>query len=339
MKIILSGFQAVLRPLRLCLCVVLSLLFLSSIASAQPPRILMALWSDKMTEYDTFFLDELEKQGFDVEVETIFGKRDRTLFSSEVRRLLPDIMSKKYDLIYTWGTTGTQIVRGLVGDAVPVVFNVVFDPVAARIVDSLDHPGSNVTGVTNGVPVEEQLDAFASIVPIKNLCFLFNSREENANLIMLHVERWGKDHDVNVTSLRSAPKTKFLDQHIQSIQTKAQKCDAVYAGADAYLGSQAKYIHEKLGEIVPLLGGTSRFVNNGWLAAYAPDIEAMGRAAGEQVIAVLNMHDKTLPLPVRRPKASLFISQKAALTHGVTYPSNAILKNLVSKLNSMRIIS
>ena len=40
---------------------------------------------------------------------------------------------------------------------IPILFTAVTDPLAAGLVDSIDDPGSNVTGVSSLNPVKDQL--------------------------------------------------------------------------------------------------------------------------------------------------------------------------------------
>jgi putative ABC transport system substrate-binding protein len=66
------------------------------------------------------------------------------------------------DLIYA---TTTSIARAITkeSDAVPVVFNTVADPVGAGMVDSLERPGRNATGVFQSPPVDVVPRRFALI--------------------------------------------------------------------------------------------------------------------------------------------------------------------------------
>src|SRR4029079_12929709 len=47
----------------------------------------------------------------------------------------------------------------------PIVFAAITDPLGAKVVSSLKHPGENVTGVTDTPPLLEQLNFMATCVP------------------------------------------------------------------------------------------------------------------------------------------------------------------------------
>ncbi len=311
-----------------------SLVAVSQAARAEPAgepagwagdkTVLMTLWRIE-TEYDTAFKSRLAATGARVKIVTLSGEGSRDTLATKLRGLKADITAGKFDAIYSWGTTATDVVIGLTDNRVPVIFNVVFDPVDSKLVASDAVPGGSVTGVSNGVPIEDQFDAFSSLFPIQTLCLLFNAREHNANIILDRVTGWSERHKVHLTALRTAPDTPFLAEHLARIKSGQIACDAVYAGADSYLGSKATEIRAAIGDHVKLLAGTERFVSFGWLAAFAPEVEDMGSAAADLMIRVLS-GEKPGTIPVVRPEPKLFISEDAAARHGVTIPAGAVKK-------------
>src|SRR5215831_4450715 len=58
------------------------------------------------------------------------------------------LVSASADLIVAQGTTGLAAAKRYT-KTIPVVFTQVSDPVGQRLIDSLAHPGGNVTGLTN----------------------------------------------------------------------------------------------------------------------------------------------------------------------------------------------
>ncbi len=69
---------------------------------------------------------------------------DQAAFDAEAVRLV----EQKADLLFTVGTATTKAAKKAVeGTNIPVVFTPVINPVVEGVVDSLAHPGGNVTGV------------------------------------------------------------------------------------------------------------------------------------------------------------------------------------------------
>lgn len=296
------------------------------IAAQQPgdKTVLMVLWRIE-TEYDLAFQARIAETEEKIRLVKVFGEGSRDILASRLRELRADFATGRFDAVYSWGTTATELVTAVTGGRIPVVFNVVFDPVESRLVASEDRPGGSVTGVSNGVAIDRQFDAFQTLFPIRSLCLLFNARERNANLVLEDVTAWATKQGVQLNALRTAPGTPLLADHLARIKSGQTQCDAVYAGADSYLGSQAAEIRTAIGDRVKLLAGTERFVSFGWLAAYAPRVEDMGRSAADLMIKVLSGKSPGA-LPIVKPQPSLFVSQEAAAHHGIAVPPTAIRK-------------
>ncbi len=294
-------------------------------ALAADKTILMVEWKEGM-ETDTVFKSKLTELGIKATFKEINANQDRGVLASALRDLEADIGKKTYDAIYTYGTVGTQLTTSVVRNQVPVVFNIVFDPVAAKLVESKDKPGQAVTGVTNGVPVGEQLDTFKTLKPIKRLLVLYNVREPNSVQIEKDVTQWAEKNGVTLVSSRVAPGTDSVKEILADVTSGKVQVDSVYAGADNYLASVAKDIQAGIGDKVALYGGTQTYVAAGWLGAYAPLNSDMGAAAAQQMAKILNgANPATLPVILPQPK--LFVSKAAAAKHGITPPATAQLQN------------
>lgn len=297
-----------------------------SAVSGKGKRLLMVLWRVE-TEYDVAFKERLTELGVNVRIDERIGDGTRATLAGILRDHEKDFADGTYDLVYSWGTTVTRMAKIAVNGRAPIVFNVVFDPEGSQIVPPQPANGERedndpITGVTNGVPMEMQFEGFRSLFSLGRLCLLFNAREHNANLVLDRVERWAARHGTPLNALRVAPDTPLLDEHLRDIAAGTTQCDTVYAGADAYLGSKAVEIDQAIGAKVKLLGGTSRFVENGWLAAVAPSVTSMGRSAAELAARIL-AGEPPQKMPVVLPPPELLVSENAAARHGIPIPPGA----------------
>lgn len=287
--------------------------------------VLMVLWKGQ-TDAEKAFKARLAELGINATYREVNAEQDRTKLATELRAIEADIGKKTFDAVYTYGTVGTQVAIGVVHEQAPVIFNIVFDPVAGKLVKSMDKPGVPVTGVTNGVPIASQFDAFAKLKPIKSLLVLFNAREPNSNFIEKEVTAWAAKSGVELVSRRVAPDSDSLKDVLAEIASGKIAVDSVYAGADNYLASVAKDIRAAVGDKVRLFGGTQTYIWAGWLAAYTPLVSDMGVASAEQMAKVLTGSDPA-SLPVVLPQPKLFVSKAAAAVHAVTPPAEAVLEN------------
>lgn len=299
--------------------------FSSQQAVAADKKVLMVLWKEGM-EADNVFKSKLGELGVKASFHEVNANQDRNALATQLRDLEGEIAKKSFDAVYTYGTVGTQLATSVVRNQSPIVFNIVFDPVAAKLVQSKDKPGVPVTGVTNGVPIADQLDTFKTLKPIKKMLVLYNVREPNSVQIEKEVTQWAEKNGVTVVSSRVAPGTDTLKDALADVASGKIDVDSCYAGADNYLASAAKEVQAAIGDKVNLYGGTQTYVKAGWLGAYAPLNSDMGTTAAEQMAKVLNGADPAT-LPVLLPQPKLFVSKAASAKHGVTPPANAVMEN------------
>ncbi|WP_203103272.1 ABC transporter substrate binding protein [Skermanella rosea] len=189
----------------------------------------------------------------------------------------------------------------------------------------MDQPGTNVTGVINGVPIPDQLDAFSRLGKLKSLVVLFNPKEPNSNLIADQIVDWGRNHGVEVIRRRAAATGNSLEEVMEEIRSGRLKADALYSGADSYIASKAADIQAAIGDRIRLFGGTQTFILRGWLAAYSPPVKDMGKAAADLTADILKGADpRTTPVVLPQPR--LMISSAAAAAHGIAPPDDALLE-------------
>lgn len=79
---------------------------------------------------------------------------------------IQSLLAQDVDLLFTLGTLPTARAKQAVKDTdVPVVFAPVINPVGQGIVESLRHPGGNITGVQRGNTIPKSLEWLLTLVP------------------------------------------------------------------------------------------------------------------------------------------------------------------------------
>ena len=92
-------------------------------------------------------------------------------------------VAQNVDLIYAIATPSAQAAAEAAIEAkIPVLFNAVTDPVGAGLVDSMDKPGKNVTGVSDINPVAQQVSLISELLGTTDIKigFLYTSAETNS---------------------------------------------------------------------------------------------------------------------------------------------------------------
>ncbi len=152
-------------------------------------------------------------------------------------------VSQNVDLIYTIATSSSQAAATATAEKnIPVVFNAVTDPVDAGLVESLDAPGKNVTGVTDMNPVDKQIDLIAELLGKSDIKigFLYTSAETNSvmqvNMAKAHCDAKGYSYAekgiVDMNDIESAL-SALLKEGV----------DAVYIPTDNVLANASAFVH------------------------------------------------------------------------------------------------
>src|SRR5690625_7624027 len=85
------------------------------------------------------------------------------------------------DVIVSISTPSAQAVVAATKE-IPIVYSGVTDPVAAQLVPTMEASGTNVTGVSDALSLEEQVDLILKIVPeAKNIGMVYNPGEANSD--------------------------------------------------------------------------------------------------------------------------------------------------------------
>lgn len=92
------------------------------------------------------------------------------VIEAEIKRL----MGEKIDLLVTQGTPVAQMARKLVaGTDLPVIFVPIVNPVEAGIVDSISHPGGNITGVQTVNKSDKVMEWLVQLIPTAKKVYVF----------------------------------------------------------------------------------------------------------------------------------------------------------------------
>ena len=157
--------------------------FAQAQAQRPPFKIMMVLWRG-CEDACQGFKDYMATR--DIPVQYLI--RHAGTFNLKFPDLVAEARARKVDLVVTWGTTVTL---GMVGQFdkvdpvknltdIPVLFMIVTDPIAAKVVASLERPGANVSGTLVIVPEETQMRAIRSYMPFQRVGIVYNEDESNA---------------------------------------------------------------------------------------------------------------------------------------------------------------
>lgn len=205
---------------------------------------------------------------------------------------------------------------------IPVIFTAVTDPLGAKLVKDLEHPGENVTGLSDLTPVAQHVDLMRELVPdLQAIGVVFNPGEANAVALVDLLKSAAKAKNITVvegTAMKSADVQSAARVIASKVQVIYAPTDNTVASAiDALIGaaSQAK---------IPVVGGSTSFVENGAVASLGFDYYQVGIQTADLVEAIFK-GKKPGDIPVSFAKGSdLFLNMPAAEKLGVTLPEDMI---------------
>jgi putative ABC transport system substrate-binding protein len=211
-------------------------------------EIAMVLWRGE-TDAEKGFVDGF--RGDPVKF-TIYDCRQNT---DELINVRSKLLSSPPDLIYAFGTTVTATLAGKIDQiykdqhitATPIVFSVVADPQGAGLLRKFSTISNrNITGVSHLVPMEVQLNAIASVIPLKSIGVVYNPEEANSRMQVKELNNLSITHSVTVVSVelqhdaRDSLSDSILLSTLSSILKK--RVDVLYLPSDSYIISNAEKI-------------------------------------------------------------------------------------------------
>ena len=208
---------------------------------------------------------------------------------------------------------------------IPIVFASVGDPVGAGLINSLNRPGGNVTGVTSEASdvVGKRLQLFDDLLPGKGtVAVLMNPDTPFSALALrqLKTAAVAAEQPIQVFEARSA------DQVLAGVEAAAKAGAAgLLTLEDALLVSTRRQMAERaMTTRLPIVYGSREFAEAGGLISYGVDRRHMYRRAAEYVDMILKGAHPA-ELPVEQPtKFELVINLKAAKAIGLAMPDKLL---------------
>ena len=224
-----------------------------------------------------------EEKGVSFKVDYDNCNADANLMS----QIIANFTADKADLMVAVATPVAMAMQAATEDSgVPVVFAAVSDPVSTGLVDSLEAPGSNITGTS------DYLDTTA----VMNLIFAANPDAKKIGLL------YDVGQDSSATPIAKAK--EYLDAHnieyvehtgttVDEVALAAQAMvadgvDAVFTPTDNTIMKAELTIYETLADAgIPHYTGADSFALNGAFLGYGVDYANLGVETANMIAEIL----------------------------------------------------
>ncbi|MBD3655693.1 MULTISPECIES: ABC transporter substrate-binding protein [Marinobacter] len=225
------------------------------------------------------------------------------------------------DVIVAIATPSAQTVAAAARN-LPVVFSAVTDPVAAKLVASLEAPGGNISGVTDMLPLDRHIDLLQRLVPdAKRIGTVYNPGEANSVALVELLEQSLAKRGMELVR-GAATKTSEVLGAARSLVGKA---DAIYLTTDNTVISAAEAV-VSVGERakIPVFAADTATVSRGAVAALGFDYYDLGRQTGAMVARILEGANPG-DMPVESiDTLDLFVNPAAAERMGISLSEDVI---------------
>ena len=261
------------------------------------------------------FVDELAKQGY-VEGRNI--EIDLQNAQGEQRNLktISQQLAESSDVVLAIATPSAQSLANTT-QTTPVIFSAVTDPVSAKLVESREHPGGNVTGTSDqsSDAISTQINLIKKVLPkAKTIGILYTQSEPNSVVQKDEAKRLLEEKGFTVVE-----KTILDSNNVKAAaESLMAEVDMVFVPTDNIISSTMETVKQvSIKHKVPVFGGSTEMIAVGGLYNYGTNYEELGRQTARMLIRVLK-GEKPENIAVELPeKLELHTNQEMADALGI----------------------
>ena len=261
------------------------------------------------------FVDELGKQGY------IEGKNieiDLQNAQGEQRNLktISQQLAESSDVVLAIATPSAQSLANTT-QTTPVIFSAVTDPVSAKLVESREHPGGNVTGTSDqsSDAISTQINLIKKVLPkAKTIGILYTQSEPNSVVQKDEAKRLLEEKGFTVVE-----KTILDSNNVKAAaESLMAEVDMVFVPTDNIISSTMETVKQvSIKHKVPVFGGSTEMIAVGGLYNYGTNYEELGRQTARMLIRILK-GEKPENIAVELPeKLELHTNQEMADALGI----------------------
>lgn len=250
-----------------------------------------------------------EASGFKWQFQTAQG--NPAIAAQIARKFVGD----KPDVIVAISTPSAQAVVSAT-KTIPVVYSAVTDPVVAHLVASMGPSGTNVTGVSDALALEAQIDLIKKVVPeAKRVGMVYNPGEANSAVVVKQMQELLPKHGMTLVEAAAA-RTVDVGAAARSL---VGKVDVIYTNTDNNVVSAYESL-VKVGNDakVPLIASDTDSVARGAIAALGVNYYNLGLQTGAQVIRILKGEKPGEMASETSSNLELYVNPGAAKRQGVS---------------------
>lgn len=247
-----------------------------------------------------------------------------------------DVPANASQIAQNFASTGKDLVCGIATPSaqalytacyeknIPVIFNAVSDPVAAKLAVSETEAMDGITGISDALPVEDQLKLIRAVLPeAKKIGILYTTSEANSVSTLETYKKLAPQYGFEIVESGVGQKSEIP----QAADIILSKVDCVSNMTDNAVVASLSVLLEKANAAkIPVFGSEEEQVKNGCIASAGLDYFNLGIHAGKMAARVLG-GEKVSDIPYETLKESkLTVNSGVAAELGITLPEEIVSK-------------
>jgi putative ABC transport system substrate-binding protein len=301
------------------------ILFAPQAWGQQPVHRVAVLLNTENPEANQAWLEGLRERGYVVGGNLQIEYRYSRAQPEHIPALVAELVALGPEVIVASGPQNAIAVH-IAAPTVPLVFTNVADPIGLGLVESLAHPGGNVTGLATLVPegfVGKQLQFLKGAVPqASRIAVLVNHTNQQHQRRQETLPEVGRLLGIELVVVEASEPDQ-LDTAFEAAHTRGAEAIHVFGDPLIFIhsvkvaGLAARYR-------LPAMYADRRNVLDGGLMSYSPNQLDFARRAGGYVDKILK-GERPGDLPVEQPtRFHLIVNLKTAAELGITVPPSIL---------------
>ncbi|WP_343584077.1 ABC transporter substrate-binding protein [Herbaspirillum sp.] len=259
--------------------------------------------------------DELKDEGFEAGKNLKWEYQSAQGNTGTAAQIARKFVGDKPDAIVAIATPSAQALVAAT-KTIPVIYSGVTDPVAAQLVKDWKASGTNVTGVSDVLELDKQVDLIKRVVPkAKRVGMVYNPGEANSAVVVKALKELLAKSGMTLVEA-AAPRSVDVGTAAKSL---IGKVDVIYTNTDNNVVSAYESL-VKVGNDakIPLVASDTDSVKRGAIAALGVNYYDLGRQTGKVVARILKGEKPGDIASATSSKLELFVNTAAAQKQGVT---------------------
>lgn len=271
------------------------------------------------------FVAGLEQEGYvdgeNIEIDFQSAKADTAVAS----QIAQNFANGGKDLVCGIATLSAQALYSACYDkGIPVIFNAVSDPVGAKLAKSKTEAMDGISGVSDQLPVEEQLKLIRALLPdAEKIGILYTTSEDNSVSTIEIYKELAPEYGFEIVEKGIGNQSEIP----QAADVLLEQVDCISNLTDnTVVASLAVVLEKANAKGIPVFGSEEEQVGNGCIACAGLDYYSLGVSAGKMAARVLKGEDiSSIPYETQT-ESSITINKSVADSLNITIPQE-ILEN------------